>query len=146
MAYCTVAEVSAETGEGWLNDDSSGIITSIIAIADLKVKTWIKAAGLTPPTTDDICKVASIELCKADLIRRGRFTGSIAKAGANPDTYDSINKAIKFHYDSAKNLVDAYIASESIVGTDDVEGQIRADSVANDLKFHQGSMPTFTES
>ncbi len=141
MAYCSVAEVSASTGEGWLNDDSSGIITSIITIADLKVKAWIKKAGLTPPTSDDICKVASIELCKADLIRRGRFTGSIAKVGANPDTYDSINRAIKFYYDSAKDLVDAYIASaQTNVQSSDVNGQIRSDYVFDDLKLHQGDI------
>ena len=146
MPYITADDVEKTTGEGWIENDQSGIISTIIDIADLKVKALVQKAGLSAPTSSDILKVASLEFVKAELVRRGRFTGSIAKAGANPDTYDSVNRAIKLHTDMALSFVEAYISSASTsVYPSDTAGQARGDLTGTNFKLDQSTISGFED-
>lgn len=147
MAYSEVAAVQKISVYKDGASDAAGKIAQAIATADLAIKARILAVGLTPPATNDILSGASRILARGILRRMKREEGSLPTGGgASMDTYDATNKAVDFDHKTAMAMVDEYIASVSIVSTSDVGGQIRADAVANNLKFHQGNMPTFTES
>jgi len=145
MTYCTVSTISKITGENWVNNDESGIITELISVAFNQVKALVLRSGLTPPTSDETLSSAEIQFVMAGLIRRGRFTGRRAKAGSNPDTYDSINRAIKMHTDMAKEFVQAYIdgTGSGAVHASDTAGQPRADLTGENFKLDQSTTSGF---
>ena len=111
MAYCSNAELVLETGSSL----STSILDSIIAAADRKIKTRILVAGLTPPTSNDTLKTASIELSKAGLVRWNQLNGSQTKSVKVGDItiQDDPEAAIAALTGAAYQDVDGYIAINS---------------------------------
>jgi hypothetical protein len=143
MSYSTAESIGKLTGEAWLKDEDSGIISEMIDIAFNDVKAGVKRAGLTPPISDDTLKVAEINLVIAELIRRGRFTKSLAIAGLSLDTYDNINKAIDLHRKIAKEKISEYVYYVSEVAPSDTGGQSRVDLTGTQFKLDQGTVSGF---
>ncbi len=149
MAYTTVTEV---WGISVYKDgiaDAAGKTAQAIATADLRIKSRIKAAGLTPPTSDDILKGASQVMARGILRRTKREEGSLPgqSQGGNPDTYDATNRAVDFDIKFGLEMVDEYIKyAQTNVQPYDTDGQPRADGLAGNMKLDQNAMPTFTES
>lgn len=111
MAYCSNAELVLETGSSL----STSILDSIIAAADRKIKTRILVAGLTPPTSNDTLKTASIELSKAGIIAYNRMTGTQAKSMKVGEitVQDDLDTMIAALTGAAYQDVDGYIAINS---------------------------------
>ena len=108
MAYCTNAELTLLTGTTL----STAIQDAIIAQADRDIGARISAAGLTPPTSDDMLKFASLDLSKVGIITHNRMTGTQTKSVKVGDItiQDDLDVAIKSLLESAWRTVDAYIA------------------------------------
>ena len=109
MAYCTNAELTALTGTIL----STAIQDAIIAQSDREIDAIIKAEGLTPPTSDDDLKAASLNLSKAGIITHNRMTGTQPKSAKVGDItiQDDLDKAIETLTAKAWKSVDAYIAT-----------------------------------
>lgn len=115
MAYCSSAELTLLTGATL----STAIQDAIIAQADRKIKTRIKTANLTPPTSDDDLKTASLDLSYAGLIRWNQTNGVQTKSVKVGDItiQDDPEAAITLLTDSAWESVDGYIAQNSSVSS-----------------------------
>ena len=108
MAYCTNAELTLLTGTTL----ATSIQAAIIAHADRDIDARISAAGLTPPTSDDMLKFASLDLSKVGIITHNRMTGAQTKSVKVGDItiQDDIDVAIASLQAQAWRAVDAYIA------------------------------------
>ncbi len=148
MVYSAVLANSKLTGGDKYSDANSGVATQIQTTAFNIVKARIGAAGLTPPATNDILAVAEDFYATALKYQKGRIMGDLpAGAGVSIATYDNVNKAIKMNMDLGDSFVDDYIKSvQTNVQPNDTDGQPREDAIASDLKLHQGTIATFTES
>lgn len=111
MAYCSKDELILETGSLL----TASVLDGIIVAADRKIKTRIIVAGLTPPTSDDSLKTASIELSKAGITTYNRMTGAQTKSVKVGDItiQDDPDAAIAALTEAAYRDVDAYIAINS---------------------------------
>lgn len=137
MTYSALADITLLTGEGWLDDSNSGIITKMIDIAFLDVKSSVASAGLTAPDADDVLKVAEINYVIAELIRRGWLRQSLGVK----DNYDNINKAVKHHRDIGFDKITGYItANRTAVEASDTDGQDRVDLYGTQFSLHQGDL------
>ena len=136
MSYSALADISLLTGENWLDDANSGIITKMIDVAFLDVKASVAAVGLTPPSSDDVLKVAEVNYVIAELIRRGWMRKSLNVR----DNYDNINKAIQFHRNLGMAKIVEYInATQSAIDANDADGQPRVDLYGTQFSLHQGA-------
>jgi len=142
LAYTTIAEVQKIAVYKDGTSDGSGKTAQAIATADLAIKARIKAAGLTPPTSDDILNVASQFLARSILRRTKREEGSMPISMG--DSYDATNRAVdadvKFAYEKVDEYIRYTIAQDANMSTD---GQTRADAVGTQFKLDQGNLGSF---
>lgn len=110
MAYCTNAELTLLTGTTL----STAIQDGIIAQADREIDARLQASGVTPPTSDDSLKAASLNLGKAGIMTHNRMTRTQTKSTKIGDItiQDDLDAAIKALTEKAWLSVDAYIASQ----------------------------------
>lgn len=101
MAYCTPAELELLVSGTTI---PTTMLTAIIAQSDREIDTHIRAEGLTPPSSDDMLKAASINLSKAatytpeEIAKMGAkakesaIDAPIARAEASVAAYIKINR------------------------------------------------------
>ncbi len=101
MAYCTFAELELIVSGTTI---PSAMLTAIIAQSDREIDTRLRAEGVTPPSSDDILKAASMNLSKvatftpeeiAAMSARSKATTVDAlteRAWAGVDAYIKINR------------------------------------------------------
>lgn len=111
MTLCTVAEVAKETGFRDGGADLGGIIAQSIAHAELQIGAELAKYGLSLPTSSDTLKPASLNLSKAEIIRRKWLDGSapIQATGARNIT-DTQIEALK---QEARKAIESYIRENS---------------------------------
>lgn len=107
MVYCTNEELTLLTGTTL----SRTIQDAIIAQADRKINSRLRAEGLTPPAADEDLKAASINLSKVEIITHNRMTGTQTKSVKVGDItiQDDPDAAIEALTEAAWISVDAYI-------------------------------------
>ncbi len=143
MVYSTVANSGKlTTGVDKYVDASSGIATAIQTTAFNMVKARIKAAGLTPPSSDDILAVAEDFYATALKYQRERMTGSLPTgSGAGIASNDNVNNSFKINTALGDKYVEEYIKYASTdTQPSDVNGQIRSDAVFKNLKLNQNDI------
>ncbi len=142
MSYSTPASAHKLNHGDIYNNTSTGITTEVVTNAFNMVKARIKAAGLTPPSSDDILAVAENFYIKAELLWKGRMMGDLpAGTGGSISTYDNINKSYRMFMDMGNQKVDEYIASSATnIQPSDTTGVSRSDYVFKDFKLNQNSI------
>lgn len=107
MAYCSSTELTLLTGTTL----STTIQDAIIGQSDRLIQTRIYAAHLTPPTSNDMLKGASLDLSKIGIITHNRMTGTQTKSVKVGDitVADDLDMQIKALTGAAWAAVDAYI-------------------------------------
>ncbi len=147
MVYSSTGNTHKLGGGDRYTESSSEVTTAIQAQAFNMVKARIKAAGLTPPTSDDILTTAEEFYAIALMYQKGRLMGDLPTgAGASIATYDNVNKAIKMNMDFGNGMVDDYIKSVQIdVQPNDIDGQSRSDYVFKDFKLNQSDIGEFVD-
>ncbi len=149
MVYSSVA-VAHKQNHGDIDDDTnSGVSTAIVNSAFNKVKARIKAAGLTPPASDETLAEAENAYINAKMVWKGRMMGHLP-SGANGSivSNDNVNTSMKLFNEEGDQLVDAYIASVNLteaVQPSDTDGVARLDAIGSNFKLHQRTIGTFTE-
>lgn len=124
MAYSTHAELTALTGTSLLAASQD----AIIAQADREINAKLYAAGLTPPSSDDILKAASLNLAHVGVITQNRMINEEARhpTEVRLRVDDGQNKQIEELIAKAWSDVAAYItytASSSPLPTIAVVGR-----------------------
>jgi hypothetical protein len=92
---------------------SSTIQQAILDEADRRITAYLTPYGLT--ASGDICKSAELECATAQLFTRYRLDGSkpssLSMGGFSSS--DNVDQAIASHKKTAKNLLDAYVQSQT---------------------------------
>lgn len=143
MAYCTYTDVLAHTG----TDLAQITVEALIADSDRKIKSMLKARGLTGPTSDDSLTSASIALTKAKVHMRKRLDGSrpasITVGGVTrSDTNDAMIKALE---QEGLELVESYIKEQLEASGAASEAATRCDADMSELRMDQIVSPTYEE-
>lgn len=95
MAYCTADELTQLIAE---------IYDDVIAQSDREINAYLRAAGLTPPTSDEMLKAASMNLSRATILSQLSRDSSGAKV-------EAVVRQMNTYIDRAWASVDAYIAA-----------------------------------
>lgn len=144
MTYTTVAEVQKISVYKDGTTDAGGKIAQAIALAELRIKSRIKKAGLTPPSVDDTLNGAEQLEARGILRRMKREEGSLPIGTGSPDTYDATNKAVDFDDKVAMQMVDEYIQYTTASALPyDTDGTTREDAVGTQFKLDQNSIGGF---
>jgi hypothetical protein len=108
MTYCTNAKLTQMTGTAL----STTIQDALILEADYEINGWLYQAGLTPPASDTTLEVASLKLSTTLVMTRHRMDGTQpgSLSVGEFSMSDNIDAAIASLRDSARQLVDSYIA------------------------------------
>lgn len=115
-AYCTVTELIALTG----SQELPATLTAVITESTREVDAWLAARGTTG--SGDVCKSATIRLCKANLlelgVQKGRYIQNSGEMVNGPDTVaaGALSMA-RHHRDDAYKLLNEYLATKSSLST-----------------------------
>ena len=139
---------STENSAAYLNHGkihADVVLTEIVTNAFNMVKSRVKAAGLTPPTSDDILAVAENFYIKAESVWKGRMMGDLPAGNGSISTYDNVNKSYALFIKMGDEKVDEYIKYASTkVHAYDMDGVTRADSTGDNFKLDQSDISGFS--
>ncbi len=142
MSYSTVTS-AALLNRGKPHSDDT--YTEIVTNAFNMVKSRIKAAGLTPPASDDILAVAENFYIKAETVWKSRMAGDLPAGNGSMSTYDNVNKSYNMFMNLGNEKVDEYIKyASSNVQAYDTDGVTRADATGDNFKLDQSDISGFS--
>lgn len=113
MAYCTNAELSGITDTTL----STTILDALIAQADRRITARIRRRGVTPPTSDDMLKAASLDLSQAGIVTYNRMKEDL--------TDRNMTKTIKFGETTIQDDPDEAIAQLTQLAWSAVDAYIK---------------------
>lgn len=118
MSYLTVADLVLLTGS---TESTSTTLPAIISEAEREVDAYLEARGASG--SGDVCKSATIKLCKANLlelgVQKGTYIQSSGEMVTGPDTNaaSSALSMAKYHREDAYRLLNEFIAVQSSLST-----------------------------
>lgn len=141
MTYCSYADILAHTS----TQLTQTVVEELIADADRKISAMLRAARLTPPSSDDTLRSASILLTKARVITAEVLNGTRANSHSSGGVSEShsYDRMIDTLEAQGEAHVATYIAEQQAADTQYDEGGERADASMPDFHLDQSEVPSF---